>query len=564
MGQFKSYKILTVGLVVLVLVFCLMMYWPKPMIHWLAQPNPVSEYVSESIDWDSLTHELSNLTNLLYWPPTGGHRDHFLDSTSPKTSSYHLKGPAQANYTLGSNLEAILVARDHWGRPKAHGGDLFQAQLLGPELRAGVPGEVKDLENGTYLLSFPLLWAGWARVQVRLIHSSEAVGVLQRVWRGKRATVDFRGYFQGTDGSQETVICNVDPQSTGAKGPTCQYKDVVSEEIWFCAQPPTLPCNALVGHSSGSYLKVTTSHDEDLLAGNVTDQKLPSGIPPILVVPAARGNVSNLGQKLTQLVVSVLRLEPRESNTIALPSRPPCRPGHLSLKPSGFYHQDRWHSTFCSSRSFPTVDSIRNCLAGRIVYMMGDSTLRQWWEYLRDTVPSLKPVDLHATYQVGPLMAVETTRGTVLHWRAHSWPLRSLRTPVASLHSVARELHGLAGGPYTVVVLGIGAHFTTFPPFIFARRLAGIQAAVKALLDREPSTLVIIKLANTGYKSVYGSDWLTLQVNRLLRAAFAGLRVAFVDAWEMTSSLDVPDSIHPRKFIVRNEVELFLSFICPT
>ncbi|XP_060223938.1 NXPE family member 3-like isoform X3 [Meriones unguiculatus] len=538
----KGYRILAVGLVFLVLVFYLMMSWPEPVTRWIPQPLPAAAYVSESVNWDSLPQELTNLTSLLYWPPTGGHNSDFLASTSPKTSTYHLAGPAQATYILGSNLEAILVARDHWGRPKAHGGDLFRAQLLGPELKAGVPGEVKDLENGTYLLSFPLLWAGRAQVQVRLIHSSEAVGVLRRVWRETRATVDFRGYFQGTNGIQEVVTCNVDPQSTGARGPTCQYKDVVSGEIWFCAQPPTLPCSALVGHSSGRYLKVTTPHDELLLAGNVTDQKLPSGIPAFLVTPAEPGNRSNM----------------------ALPSRPPCRPGHLSLKPSGFYHQDRWHSTFCSSRSFPTADSILSCLAGRMVYMMGDSTLRQWWEYLRDTVPSLKPVDLHVTYQAGPLMAVETTRGTVLHWRAHSWPLRSLRTPVASLHSVARELHGLAGGPYTVVVLGMGAHFTTFPPSVLARRLEGIREAVKALLDRAPSTLVVIKLANTGYKSVYGSDWLTLQVNRLLRAAFVGLRVAFVDAWEMTSSLALPDSIHPGRLIVRNEVDLLLSFICPT
>jgi hypothetical protein len=177
---------------------------------------------------------------------------------------------------------------------------------------------------------------------------------------------------------------------------------------------------------------------------------------------------------------------------------------------------------------------------------------------------AMKSVDLHVTYQAGPLMAVETTRGIVLHWWAHSWPLRTARTSVASLHSVARELGGLAGGPYTVVVLGLGAHFTTFPPSIFVRRLAGIRAAVMALLAREPSTLVVIKLANTGYKSVYGSDWLTLQVNRLLRAAFAGLRVAFVDAWDMTSSLALPDSIHPGRLIVQNEVALFLSFICPT
>lgn len=177
---------------------------------------------------------------------------------------------------------------------------------------------------------------------------------------------------------------------------------------------------------------------------------------------------------------------------------------------------------------------------------------------------ALKPVDLHATYHTGPLMAVDTTRAIVLQWRTHSWPLRSLRTPVAALHSVVRELGGLAGGPHTVVVLSLGAHFTTFPPSVFVQRLAGVRAAVAALLAREPDTLVVIKLANTGYKSVYGSDWFTLQVNRLLRAAFVDLRVAFVDAWEMTSSLALPDSIHPGRCVVRNEVDLLLSHVCPT
>uniref|UniRef100_A0A8C0WAU8 NXPE C-terminal domain-containing protein n=1 Tax=Castor canadensis TaxID=51338 RepID=A0A8C0WAU8_CASCN len=504
-GRLQSYRPLT-------LMLCFRMYWPdSTTIHRPPGPHPVFRHASKSTEsppfWDSLPQELTNLTSLLY---------------CPQTSTYHLRGPAQATYELGGLLEVILVARDHWGRPKSHGGDLFQARLLGPESKAGVPGDVQDLENGTYLVSIPLLWVGKAQVQMRLIHSSEAVGVLRRIWREKRATVDFRGYFQGMKGAKETVVCNVDPHSTGAKGLTCQYRDVVSGELWFCAQPPTLPCNSLVGHSAGSYLKNL---------GNVSSHYLDCSV---LLLPTA------------------------------LPPRPPCHPGLKSPKPSGFYYQNTWHSLSCSGRTFPTADSILGCLAGRVVHMIGDSTLRQWWEYLRDTVPSMKSVDLHVTYQAGPLMAVETTRGIVLHWRAHSWPLRTARTSVASLHSVARELGGLAGGPYTVVVLGLGAHFTTFPPSIFVRRLAGIRAAVMALLAREPSTLVVIKLANTGYKSVYGSDWLTLQVNRLLRAAFAGLRVAFVDAWDMTSSLALPDSIHPGRLIVQNEVALFLSFICPT
>ncbi|XP_007954070.1 NXPE family member 3-like [Orycteropus afer afer] len=474
----------------------------------------------------SLPQQLLDPTHLLHWSPTSRDDGDLLSSTSPQTSTYHLRGPAQASYALGSYLEGILVARDHRGRPKSHGGDLFRARLLGPNLKAGVPGDIQDLGNGTYLLSFPLLWAGQAQVQVRLIHSSEAVGVLQRIWRDQWATVDFTGYFRGPTGYEESATCNVNPLLIGEEESTCHYRDEDSGELWFCARPPTLPCDSLVEHSSGHYWNVTTPHDEALMAWNVTDKELPQGISPLWV--------------------------DKESNR------------SLAPKPSGFYHRGVWHSLSCSSHSFSTADNILDCLTGHIIHMMGDSTLRQWWEYLRDTVPSLKPVDLHAMYQTGPLMAVETTRGIVLHWRAHSWPLRSLRTPVASLHSVARELGGLAGGPHTVVVLGLGAHFTTFPPSIFVQRLAGIRAAVVALLAREPSTLVVIKLANTGYKSVYGSDWFTLQVNRLLRAAFADLRVAFVDAWEMTSSLALPDSIHPGWLIVHNEVDLLLSFICPT
>ncbi|EQB77923.1 hypothetical protein CB1_000537007 [Camelus ferus] len=51
-----------------------------------------------------------------------------------------------------------------------------------------------------------------------------------------------------------------------------------------------------------------------------------------------------------------------------------------------------------------------------------------------------------------------------------------------------------------MVVLGLGTHFTTFPPSIFVQRLAGSRATMAALLAWEPHTLVVIKLANTGYR----------------------------------------------------------------
>lgn len=57
-----------------------------------------------------------------------------------------------------------------------------------------------------------------------------------------------------------------------------------------------------------------------------------------------------------------------------------------------------------------------------------------------------------------------------------------------------------------MVVLDLGAHFTTFPTPIFVQQMAGTQVAAAALLAQEPRTLVIIKLANNGYQSVYSSD----------------------------------------------------------
>ncbi|ELW64854.1 Protein FAM55C [Tupaia chinensis] len=527
-------------------VLYLRVSWPDSANPQSLRPHPKHQSSG------SLPQKFANLTRLLFWPLAPGSERNLLASTSPKTSTYHLRSPAQATYARGSSLEAILVARDHRGKPKSHGGDLFRAQLLGPHLRAGVPGDIQDLENGTYLLSFPLLWAGRALVQVRLIHSSEAAGVLRRIWRDHWATVDFVGYFRGPTGYEENVTCNVNPLQTGEEEPTCYYKDEDSGELWFCAQPPTLPCHSLDPDAE------TEAHDlENILSSKNSHLALAqdSFLSHISLKGSSLANwcfFRNVTDKVLPWGISPIWVAKKNNRSLVLSPKQPCYPGIPAPKPSGFYHQHMWHSLTYSGRSFSTVDSILGCLAGHVIHMMADSTLRQWWEYLRDTVPYGAPDGCGHHPDI------------VLHWRAHGWPLRSLRTPVASLHSVARELEGLAGGPHTVVVLGLGAHFTTFPPSIFVRRLGGMRAAVTALLTREPHTLVVIKLANTGYKSVYGSDWLTLQVNRLLRAAFADLRVAFVDAWEMTSSLALTDSIHPKLLIVRNKMDLLLSFICPT
>ncbi|XP_053157873.1 NXPE family member 3-like [Hemicordylus capensis] len=480
--------------------------------------------------------ELQKLLQLLEWPVPPEDSVPFASSTSPEKSFYQLF-QSWHNYTVGETLLVRLEAHDHSGQVKRYGGDFFRAKVHSPELKAGAAGRVQDHHNGTYTLAFPLLWAGAVQVSVRLIHSSEAVAILKRTRHSKPSTVSFFSYFGGPSQSdkEEKTECNVHP----SPGPTCQYTDPGTGEHWFCSQPQHHPCSALTHHSAGHYKQVLTPEESVFLGGAVTDRAVPGKVPIIQVLPAP------------------------QLDAVTSPPPPPCRPGLAPISPSGFYYKDVWMPLGCSSRTFPKANLALGCLWGKIVHMFGDSTLCQWWEFLVDFIPSLKRIDLHVSYKSGPLLAVEPAQGLVLGWRAHGLPLRTEKTKMADLHYLANELDALGGGPDVVVVFTLWAHFTTFPVEYYVQRLRRVRQAVVQLLSRGPRTTVVIKTANTGYKTIYGSDWLSMQLDSILRAMFADVPVVMVDAWAMTSCHYLPDNIHPGKVIVQNEINAFLSFICP-
>lgn len=142
--QFKGYKNLIVALVFLVWILYFILSLPDSTIHRPPGPRAASKSACKPTEYPShlsfLPQELANLTHLLYWPPTPGDEGDLLASTSPQTSTYHLRGPAQASCALGGFLEVILVARDHQGRPKTHSEDLFWAQQLTPDVKVGSLG----------------------------------------------------------------------------------------------------------------------------------------------------------------------------------------------------------------------------------------------------------------------------------------------------------------------------------------------------------------------------------------------------------------------------------------
>ncbi|XP_063786988.1 NXPE family member 3-like [Pseudophryne corroboree] len=501
---------------------------PTPKIHTAPAVAPQCLNISPQPSASNFTE----LLGLIDWPEPPSPVTHYNLSTSPGHCDYHLLN-VRETYRIGETLEVLITARDHRGRPKEYGGDYFRAKLHSPALKAGVTGHVKDHGNGSYLATFLLPWPGRAEVQIRLIHSSEAVAVLKKKRESHPEKVYFYGYFQ-FNGSSKVMECNLEL----LREDVCTYRDPVSGDTWQCVRPQKLPCDSWIYHSMGGYRRVTDKLETSLLSGPVTNKVISGKVSPISVT--SHNSSLELTSKLSA-----------------------CRPGQKSRQPSGFYHGDNWRSFACLGRHFPQPSDALACLRGKDIHMLGDSTLRQWFEYLERFIPSLKRIDLHGNYKSGPLLAVDATAGLAMRWRAHGLPLRTSKTMVSDLHYEEAHIAGISGGPYTVIVITLWAHFTTFPVRVYLERLNRVRKAIASLLFRSPQTTVIIKSANTGYKSIYGSDWLSLQLDILLRATFKGMAVTILDVWDMTSCHYLPDNIHPRPPVIRNEVDLMLSYICP-
>ncbi|XP_062416394.1 NXPE family member 3-like [Pungitius pungitius] len=459
----------------------------------------------------------------------------FEQTTDPAHSTFTiLPGRKGGQWHVGDELEVMIQTFDFQGRPKKSGGDFLTARLHNRKLEAGVAGQVVDHLNGSYSAVFSLLWEGDADVEVTLVHPGEAVTILNRLNREQPDRSYYKSLYRSGSLS-ETTICNVCLRPT--QQPVCNHTDLRTGEPWFCYKPKNLSCDTRINHFKLAFEHNLTAKEEKLFKSGVN------------------------------LKVSIQATGP--SNLAVLPED-----GQLKVKsssvtslPSGYYYQGVWRALGGPTVSQFNTSAITQCLKGKAVHMYGDSTVRQWFEFLNAALPGLKEFDLHTQRHVGPFMSLDNENNILVRYRCHGPPIYWPPTPTRELRYIANELDDLNAGPNTVVVLSIWAHFTTCPMDFYIRRLQSIRRAVVQLLDTNPGTLVIIRTANsralTLQLSLINSDWLSLQFDKVLKAMFKGLKVHLIDAWEMTLAHHLPHDLHPPPPIIKNMVNSLLSYVCP-
>uniref|UniRef100_S4RKZ8 NXPE C-terminal domain-containing protein n=1 Tax=Petromyzon marinus TaxID=7757 RepID=S4RKZ8_PETMA len=347
--------------------------------------------------------------------------------------------------------------------------------------------------------------------------------------------VTFLGTFVSGK-SSEVTQCHTFLKTTKQ---VCDYTDTHLNESWKCEKPSELPCSALL--TIKSYNKYQNVFNEE------ESKFFTSRGPGIIIIK--KHKVRHCSAPLRSTM-----------NAAAGSYRELCK--LYLLFNIGTYIL--WQSTYCKTKQFKSPLSVLNCLKGKNVILLGDSTIRQWWEYIVSFIKDLQVIDLHKPGKHQPKKAVNKSYNVTWQWFCHSYPfIASADTYPEDLKYVANRIDNITGGSDTVLGICLGAHYTPFPLHVFEKRMCNIKAAVEKLLIRSPETKVIVKLANT--RENYGvgilNNWGTFRINQILLEVFKNMNVAFVDAWDMTAVLNSAQ-VHPNLSIVKNQVNAFLSFIC--
>ncbi|XP_066299878.1 NXPE family member 3-like [Branchiostoma lanceolatum] len=529
----------------------------------LSRPH-IQQRTQHKVSEEQTIAENNVLTSdTLYWPkpPTalviGNKLWTGLPITEAKETTYSLDNP-KTSYHVGDFVNVTIVARDKDGQPKIHGGDYFQVRVQSPDGDSAAAGQVIDHDNGKYTAQFRLFWAGEVKFNIRLVHPSEGCYLLNYMWEVCPLRLTFTSTFMGNNGSSETTECNVFLDEDVDQ---CDYSDQSSGVSWACVKPKTLPCSSRVDHKVDYDLShhlnklcfFLPSEQRHMISSLVTYDEEKGGT----FKKTIKGRPGSINVNSTYVPIKVsLRRPPCESG-IPTPSAPT----------TGFWHQDVWTSTVCKNRHFPRREHYFKCLENKELYFMGDSTGRQLYEFLVFSIlnTTFSAVDPSITRRAGPHYAVHKASNLTLRFRVHGPPLRTGGINVTHINYLADEISIVRGGPDYVIIITMWAHFTSFHYDIYIQRLRGIRTAILNLLYRKPDTLIVFKTASTrtGVPRL-SSDFFSSQMNKIIRKMFANVKITILDVWDLTLSHKNEDIIHPKQVIVRQEVELLLSYICPS
>ncbi|XP_056403634.1 NXPE family member 1-like [Hyla sarda] len=437
-------------------------------------------------------------------------------------------------YCVGEDITVRVDMYNYLGEKKTYGGDFLRARIFSPNLAAGASGKIEDFKNGTYNVYFTLFWEGVMQISILMMHPSEGVSALWNSRNKGYKYIAYTGIFLNRSQEVQTE-CGFFFYSHKEK---CEYLDTKYGESFYCIRPPGVACEAFI------FLKSRNTPYTDLT--NVQKKLF------------TRSNIrAEISKQVKTVNVSHCT---RPSGHVTAK----CQTGLYPPFPSGYFLQNQWFPIYCNLSNFEPLIHMDKYLAGKRIYLMGDSTIRQWIEYFTKVKKSLKYFDNHGTGWHKTHLAIDSTNNLQIQWKKHGHPFVTQSFFNMKDHSyITNEIDQIGGGAYTIIVISVGQHFRPFPLDLFIRRVLNIRKAIENLFLRSPDTKVIIKSENTREINTdveRFSDFHGYVQYLLVKDIFKGLNVGVIDAWDMATAYG-SYNVHPPETVIKNQINLFLSYI---
>ncbi|KAM4652042.1 NXPE family member 2-like [Discoglossus pictus] len=462
---------------------------------------------------------------------------YFNKTTNGRGSKAYIANPRE-KYCVGQDFVVQLDMYDHIGNRKTYGGDFIRPRIFSNELGAAVSGRVEDFNNGSYHVHFPLYWTGKVKVSIKLFHPSEGISVLWRSRHASLGVIGFQGRFVYSN-KEAITICGF---KVDTDKEICEYLDPDDEEAFYCIKPTNLPCDCLRDmRAVDPHVSYLTKDEKQMFQR------------------------SNIGVEIPKNYefIDVSSCEKAEA-----PQKPKCQTGMSTPLPSGYFFNNTWNPVYCNMTPYQTGEDFIKCLQRKKLFLIGDSTLRQ---YIMHFTEGNKIVNYFGYHGRGfsewekTLLALNMEKDIYVSYKRHGFPLESFMFYYFQEDKYAsRQIDLIGGGKDAIIVITMGQHFRQFPLHLFIRRAINIRRSIERLFLRSPDTKVIIKTENTRDINTAVErigDFHGYCQYLVLREVFQNINIGFVDAWDMVISA-ATENVHPPGKTLENIMSMTFSFAC--
>ncbi|XP_077994397.1 NXPE family member 3-like [Glandiceps talaboti] len=437
------------------------------------------------------------------------------------TRAYFFEG--KSKFKTGDYVHIVIEAYDNSGRRRQRGGDFFETVMHNAGLEKRTAGRVVDYGNGTYSVYFYAAWQGTADFYINLAFTREAILFL----KNDILKTEPQGVWQAAFGiGNISEITNCSILSDGTWEDVCEFTNPIAlgKTVYICKRPENFTCENVVSisHFFTALQRVTTAR----IAGSTS--LFESGIYN------GRLQHADLKAIFTGPIVQ-LKL-------------PPCGPD-IPVPLSDGYWAD--NTTFvplmCRSQQW-SDEEVKTCLLNKRLYIYGGSTMGQVSRSFKFDFPIFKTFTFLAL-RLGRFVQ----------------PVTSVNFESDVIDTIPQEV---CNNSTAVFIVNFSFHFASWTTRPYIERLFQAKLAIVRFLNRCPGSMVLIRLSNPRENDqinqrVHSSDWILYDQNRMIRRVFAGIGVRFIDVWDMVLSHHEPNVVHMPMYIIKQQVEMMLSYMCP-